>query len=62
MDMQEIMQQLLARLESDREKSKADRIADREYMKQKMCASQDLLPRLEDKIETNREKYRDDLK
>jgi hypothetical protein len=35
---------------------KADRIDDREYMKQKMDANQDLLARLENKMKFKREK------
>jgi hypothetical protein len=42
-------------------REEGDRIADREYMKQKMDDNHDFPARLEDKMETNREKDREDL-
>jgi hypothetical protein len=66
MDMQQMMQQLLARMDADRKERKAERIADRECMKQMMARTDDnqerdgdpkrMLKEMDAKIDVNQEK------
>jgi transcription termination factor NusB len=56
MENEQRMQQILELLKAMQEKADADRIADREYMKQMMARTDENQERMEDKMDANQAK------